>query len=151
VSSRFAFEFLAILCFVVTAAPASAQVLQVDLTLSMPARAGARSKFSVPIEQGPATLSGKLRNLSGGETVRADLVFDYRVPSGSIALDELVERIELTVLDAAGEVFGAPVTIEANLIHLNPNRARLFYRATLYYPSEEAGYDVRLQVFGNYE
>ena len=142
--------FLAILCLLV-APTASAQVLQVDLTIAMPARAGARSKFEVPIEQGPATVSGRLRNLPGGETLRVDLVFDYRVPRGTIALDELVERIELAVLDSAGEVFGAPVTLETNLVHLNPNRARLFYRATLYTPGEEAGYDFRLQVFGNYE
>lgn len=149
--SRSTLVCLAVVLLFAAARPGSAQILQVDLVVEMPSRAGARAKFRVPIEQGPATVSGKLRNLSGGETVRVDLVFDYRLPRGSIALDELIERIELAVLDSTGEVFGAPVTLETNLIHLNPNRARLFYRATLYTPGEEGGYDLRLQVFGNYE
>jgi hypothetical protein len=72
------------------------------------------------------------------------------VPRGTIALDELVERIEVETATAAGDLF-QQVAIDAQLITLNPNRARLQYRVTLFHPTEGASYLVRLRLYGNYE
>jgi hypothetical protein len=43
------------------------------------------------------------------------------------------------------------VAFGAALVNLNPNRATLSYRATLYQPTTDSGYVVRVRVFGNYE
>ncbi len=84
-----------------------------------------------------------------GDTVRVDLRFDYRIPPETIALDEFIDRIELTTEDRSG-VAGS-VTIDTNLVNLNPNRAALLYRATLYRPGTAGAYVARVRVYGNYE
>jgi hypothetical protein len=130
------------------AAVASASELQIDLVVPMPP-AGAR-RVMVKIPPGDATMKAVLRNQRGGETVRVDLLFDYRVPPG-IVFDEIIDSIEISVETATGEPFSAPTIIDPGEINLNPNRARLEYRATLYHPTDPAGYGVRLRLFGNYE
>lgn len=91
-----------------------------------------------------------LRNQRGGETVRVDLVFDYRVRPG-IVFDEIIDRIEIVVETITGEPFSEPTIIDPGTINLNPNRVPLAYRATLYHPADPAGYVVRVRLFGNYE
>ena len=82
--------------------------------------------------------------------MRVDLVLDYRVPKDTIALDELVERIEVETATSGGELFTQAV-LDTQLVHLNPNRAKLLYRVTLYHPTDEPTYLLRLRLFGNYE
>jgi hypothetical protein len=52
----------------------------------------------------------------------------------------------------AGNEFSR-VTIDPNTVPLNPNRAPLYYSATLYKPPRtgQSAYLVRIQFFGNYE
>jgi hypothetical protein len=142
---------LALLLLVGAASPTAAQVLQVDALLSLPTGAGGAAGFAEPIESGPARVTGIARNLRG-DAVQLDLTFRYRLPRDTIALDEVIERIEITTETPEGEVFFA-TTIDTQLIPLNPNRTPLFYRATLYHPDAESGerYVVRVRVFGNYE
>jgi hypothetical protein len=79
-----------------------------------------------------------------------DLAFRYRVPRDTIALDEVIERIEVVAETTQGEEFLA-AAIDSELIPLNPNRAPLLYRVTLYRPEEDETYVLRVRVFGNYE
>jgi hypothetical protein len=131
------------------AGPSTASELQIDLAVAMPASGSRRVVQSIP--PGDATMQAVLRNQRGGETVRVDLRFDYRVPPGPVVFDEIIDRIEITVETADGEAFSVPTIIDPGEINLNPNRASLTYRATLYHPAERAGYVVRLRLFGNYE
>jgi hypothetical protein len=125
--------------------------LQVELALPIATARSGQAKSLVPIEEGGlATLLTAARNQRDGETVRVDLVLDYRVPRDTIALDELVERIEVETATAEGELF-QQAAIDAQLITLNPNRARLFYRVTLFHPAEDESYLLRLRLYGNYE
>ncbi len=128
----------------------SAQMSQVDLSIPMSTKSRSHEKFKTAIQEGPATLSGTIRNLRGGETVRVDLVFDYKIRRGTIAFDELISGIEITTETEEGEVFGT-VIFDTQLIALNPNRAPLFYCTTLYYPKNSNSYLVHIRVFGNYE
>jgi len=139
-----------LLTFLATPIISSAQMSQVDLSIPMSTKSRAHTKFTTPIQGGPATLTGTIRNLQSGETVRIDLVFDYTIPQGTIAFDELIHEIEITTETQAGEIFSS-VIIDTLLIPLNPNRARLFYCTTLYYPQDSNAYLVHIQVFGNYE
>jgi hypothetical protein len=149
VAPRPLFVLLA-LWLALVAAPAAGQVLQVDLALSAPTRPGGAVRFEAPIgELGPATLSGVARNRKGG-AVQVDLVLRYQIPRDSIALDEVVERIELATETAAGDPFLA-ATLDTALIPLNPNRTPLRYRVTLYRPEEGETYRLRVRLFGNYE
>lgn len=138
--------------FVSLATPivSSAQMLQVDLTIPMSTGSRSYNKFKTPIQGGPATLTGTIRNLQGKETVRIDLMLDYTIPQGTIAFDELIHEIEITTETQDGEIFGS-VIIDTQLIPLNPNRAPLFYCTTLYYPKSSKTYLVHIRVFGNYE
>jgi hypothetical protein len=131
------------------AAPAAAQELQLERTLELPAGRRARAALSAPIEPGAATLDVVARNLRGG-AVQVDLAFRYRVPRDTIALDEVIERIEVAAETAQGDTFQS-AAIDTQLIPLNPNRAPLLYRVTLYRPEEEDTYVLRVRVFGNYE
>jgi acyl dehydratase len=125
--------------------------LQVELALPVSTAPSGKARSLVPIEhEGIATLRTVVRNQRDGETTRVDLKLDYRVPPGTIALDELVERIEVETATAEGDLF-QQVAIDAQLITLNPNRARLQYRVTLFHPTEGASYLVRLRLYGNYE
>ena len=132
------------------AVPVAAQVLQVDLDVSVPTNAGGSARFEAPIgETGPATLSGVARNRKGG-AVQVDLLLRYRIPRDTIALDEVVERIEVSTETFAGDPFLA-ATLDTALIPLNPNRTPLRYRVTLYHPEEGESYRLRMRLFGNYE
>jgi len=82
---------------------------------------------------------------------RSRLNLDYN--SGTdIALDELISQIVVSTSDNTGNEFSR-VTIDPNTVPLNPNRAPLYYSATLYHPPRNGRslYLARIQVFGNYE
>jgi hypothetical protein len=142
-----AIRFLA-LAFLV-AAPAAAQELQLERTLELSSDRGAAGRFVARLEPGDATVAVFARNLRGG-AVQIDLAFRYRVPRDTIALDEVIERIELATETTGGDEFIA-AAIDSQLIPLNPNRAPLLYRVTLYRPEEEETYVLRVRVIGNYE
>src|SRR5438093_4789196 len=107
--------------------------------------------FGAGIEGGEATLRGTAQNLPGKETVLVTLHFDYRT-NADIALDELISQIVISTCDRAGNEFSR-VIIDPNTVPLNPNRAPLYYSATLYHPPQNGRslYLARIQVFGNYE
>jgi hypothetical protein len=108
--------------------------------------------FAAHLAGGPATLTGSVSNLPGGQTALVALQFDYRV-GAEIAFDEIISQIVVWVEDLNGDVFSS-VTIDPNTVHLNPNRVPLYYSATLYTPEHTRGhngYIVRVRVFGNYE
>jgi hypothetical protein len=143
-----ALAIIALLVGVASAPPAAAQVAQVDTGLGLSTSPTARNRVRVPIEQGSATVEITARNIP--DAVVVDLFFRYVVPPDTIALDELVERIEVATETPDGKPFFA-AAIDAQLIPLNPNRIPLFYRVTLQRPTEGIGYRVRAKVFGNYE
>ena len=107
--------------------------------------------FHAHLQGGEATVRGSVLNLSGGETVLVSLHFDYNT-NADIALDELISQIVISTSDRAGNEFSR-VTIDPNTVPLNPNRAPLYYSATLYHPPRNSRslYLARIQVFGNYE
>ena len=96
-------------------------------------------------------MKGTVTNLRGGETARVFLHFVYRT-NADIALDELISQIVISTSDTAGNEFSR-VMIDPNTVPLNPNRAPLYYSATLYKPprGDRNVYITRVQVFGNYE
>jgi hypothetical protein len=108
-------------------------------------------QFRARLEDGEATLRGSVQNLPGGETALVLLHFDYNTDA-DIALDELISQIVVSTSDRAGNEFSR-VTIDPNTVPLNPNRAPLYYSATLYRPPRDGRrlYFARIQVFGNYE
>jgi hypothetical protein len=107
--------------------------------------------FHARLEGGGATVRGSVQNLPGGETLLVSLRFDYNTDA-DIALDELISQIVVSTSDNAGNEFSR-ITIDPNTVPLNPNRAPLYYSATLYHPPRNGRrvYLVRIQVFGNYE
>jgi hypothetical protein len=108
--------------------------------------------FSGQLDGGPATFTGSVSNLPGGDTAFIALKFDYRTRA-DFALDEIIARIVITVEDFNGNIFST-ATINPNTIHLNPDRVPLYYSATLYKPEPTRrypGYTTRIKVFGNYE
>lgn len=122
--------------------------LQVDV--SVPAKPnGLAASFRRWLEPGDATVAGRVRNLPGGETALVTLTFNYKV-NADFALDEIIALIVITIEDTEGNEFSR-VTIDPNMINLNPNRVPLYYSATLYKPAPQTRYVVRVQVFGNYE
>ena len=125
--------------------------MQADVQMRVNSHDRRLVKFSAGLEGGEATLRGTVQNLPGGETVRVSLHFDYRTDA-DIALDELISQIVISTSDNAGNEFSR-VTIDPNTVPLNPNRAPLYYSATLYHPPRigRSLYLARIQVFGNYE
>jgi hypothetical protein len=107
--------------------------------------------FHARLEGGGATVRGSVQNLPGGETLLVSLRFDYNTDA-DIALDELISQIVVSTSDNAGNEFSR-ITIDPNTVPLNPNRAPLYYSATLYHPPRNGRslYLARIQVFGNYE
>ncbi len=107
--------------------------------------------FRAPLEGGGATLRGSVQNLPGTETALVLLHLDYST-NADIALDELISQIVVSTSDKAGNEFSR-VRIDPNTVPLNPNRAPLYYSATLYKPprGNRSLYIARIQVFGNYE
>ena len=107
--------------------------------------------FHARLEGGGATVRGSVQNLPGGETLLVSLRFDYN-SDADIALDELISQIVVSTSDNAGNEFSR-ITIDPNTVPLNPNRAPLYYSATLYHPPRNGRslYIARIQVFGNYE
>jgi hypothetical protein len=129
------------------AAPAAAQCpqpAQVDEVLDV---SGSSAVLQTKIAPGDARLRVRATPMFRRDVVRADLRFAYPVPRGTIAFDELVCRIELSVEDAQGAILSR-AAIETDDVHLNPNRVPLAYRVTLYL---NGGERVRVRVFGNYE
>lgn len=118
----------------------------VQADVSVPLAPG-KARFEQKLAPGDARMVGRVRPQRGGETVRVDLGFDYRIPEDTIAFDEIICEIEVTIEDALGnEVSRA--RIDPNDINLNPNRVPLFYSATLY---TGEGTSARVRVRGNYE
>ena len=107
--------------------------------------------FHARLEGGGATVRGSVQNLPGGETLLVSLRFDYN-SDADIALDELISQIVVSTSDNGGNEFSR-ITIDPNTVPLNPNRAPLYYSATLYHPPRNGRslYLARIQVFGNYE
>jgi hypothetical protein len=132
-----------------TSGPASAQIVQVDTSFPMSNAPLAAASVVSLVEQGPANVTITARN-HPQDAVTIDLAFRYRIPPDTIALDELIDRIEIATETLAGERHFASA-IDAQLIPLNPNRVPLFYRATLYRPTDERAYRVHVRVLGNYE
>ncbi|HVH04563.1 MAG TPA: hypothetical protein VNE71_01025 [Myxococcota bacterium] len=147
-------SLLAAVVAVLLAVPAHAgdpkAPLQLELSLPIATAPSGKARSVDAIEPGDATIRTVARNQRGGETVQVDLTLDYKVPKGTIALDELVERIEVETAAPGGELFQQAV-IDAQLVTLNPNRAKLLYRVTLFYPTDAPTYLLRLRLFGNYE
>ena len=139
-----------LLTFLATPIFSSAQVPQVDLSIPVSTESRSHAKFTTPIQGGSATLTGTISNLQGKETVGIDLVFDYTIPQDTAALDELIDRIEITTETQEGEIFGSAI-ISTPLMFLNPNRAPLVYFVTLYYPQDSNAYLVHIRVFGSYD
>ena len=110
-------------------------------------------KFRARVEPGTATVEGSVENLPRGDTALVTLKFDYKIPPGNVVFDELISTIEVSIYDAQGNVVSA-ATIDAQYVHLNPNRVPLFYTLTLYTPpsgTASTPYFARIRVFGNYE
>jgi hypothetical protein len=107
--------------------------------------------FRARLDGGGATVRGSVQNLPDGETLLVSLQFDYN-SDADIALDELISQIVVSTSDNAGNEFSR-ITIDPNTVPLNPNRAPLYYTATLYHPPRNGRslYLARIQIFGNYE
>src|SRR6266581_3152763 len=107
--------------------------------------------FHARLEGGGATVRGTVQNLPGGQTVLVSLRFDYN-SDADIALDELISQIVVSTSDNAGNEFSR-ITIDPDTVPLNPNRAPLYYSASLYHPlrNSRSLYLARIQIFGNYE
>jgi len=140
------------LCFVSQLAIGQEQPpLQADVQVQVKYKDKRLVQFRARLEGGEATLRGSVQNLPGGETALVLLHFDYNTDA-DIALDELISQIVVSTSDRAGNEFSR-VTIDPNTVPLNPNRAPLYYSATLYRPPRDGRrlYFARIQVFGNYE
>jgi hypothetical protein len=124
--------------------------LQVDVEVRMPRNLESRN-FKRVLEGGTATIRGRVDNIDENGTVVVTMRFDYR-SGADIALDEIIDRIIVTIESQQGEEF-AVSTIDPNDIHLNPNRAPLFFSTTLYRSPVSVSRDfrVRIRVYGNYE
>jgi hypothetical protein len=149
---RFTIVALLFFCFASQFLIAQEQApLQADVQVRVNSRDRRLVQFRARLEGGEASLRGTVQNLPGGETVLVSLHFDYRTDA-DIALDELISQIVIATSDNAGNEFSR-VTIDPNTVPLNPNRAPLYYSATLYHPHRDSRrrYIVRIQVFGNYE
>src|SRR5205823_5783844 len=120
--------------------------LQADVQVRINYNDRRRVPFRARLEGGEATVRGSVQNLPGRETVLVSLHFDYSTDA-DIALDELISQIVISTSDRAGNEFSR-VAIDPNTIPLNPNRAPLYYSATLYQPPRDGRrlYLVRIQV-----
>ena len=112
---------------------------------------GAWFNFALALKAVRQRFEGLSKICLGGGTVLVSLRFDYN-SDADIALDELISQIVVSTSDKAGNEFSR-VTIDPNTVPLNPNRAPLYYSATLYHPPRNGRslYFARIQVFGNYE
>ncbi len=140
------------LCFVSQLAIGQEQApLQADVQVQVKYNDKRPVLFHARLEGGGAVVRGSVLNLPGGETALVLLHFDYNTDA-DIALDELISQIVVSTSDRAGNEFSR-VTIDPNTVPLNPNRAPLYYSATLYRPPRDGRrlYFARIQVFGNYE
>jgi len=150
---RFAFVALLPLCFAsqLVIGQEQSPPLQADVQVRINHGDRRLVPFRARLEGGEATVRGSVQNLPGRETVLVSLRFDYN-SRADIALDELISQIVVSTSDKAGNEFSR-VTIDPNTIPLNPNRAPLYYSATLYHPPRNGRslYIARIQVFGNYE
>jgi hypothetical protein len=149
---RLAIVALLPLCFVSQLITAQEQPpLQADVQLRVNHGDRGLVRFSAGLEGGEATLRGSVQNLPGRETVLVSLNFDYDT-NADIALDEIISQIVVSTSERIGNEFSS-ATIDSNTVPLNPNRAPLYYSATLYRPPRDGRntYFLRIQVFGNYE
>jgi hypothetical protein len=149
---RFAAVFLLTLCLASQLVIGQEQSpLQADIHVRVNYKDKRPVTFRGRLEGGEATVRGSVLNLPGGETAVVFLHFDYNT-NADIALDELINQIVVSTRDKAGNEFSG-VTIDPNTVPLNPNRAPLYYSATLYQPPRDGRrlYIARIQVFGNYE
>ena len=125
--------------------------LQIDARVQADGNNRVAATFERQIKPGLATVSGRIRNLPGGETALVKLHFDYNTEA-DFALDEIISLIVISLENSSGTEV-ARATIDPNDVNLNPNRVPLHYSATLYKPQHAAtnGYIVRVRVYGNYE
>jgi len=125
--------------------------IQVDVRIPVKSHRGLAGRFEQQIAPGPATVSGRVYNLPGGQTSLVTLQFDYR-SRAEFALDEIIARIVIAIEDLNGQQLGIAI-IDPNTINLNPNRVPLYYSATLYNTQgdQRQDYVAHVQVFGNYE
>ncbi len=125
--------------------------IQVDVRIPIKSHRGLGGRFEQQIAPGPATISGRVYNLSGGQTSLVTLQFDYR-SRAEFALDEIIARIVIAIEDLNGQQLSIAI-IDPNTINLNPNRVPLYYSATLYNTQgdQRQDYIAHVQVFGNYE
>jgi len=125
--------------------------LQADVRIRVDYNDRGLVSFRALLGGGEATLRGTVQNLPGGETSFVQLHFDYRTDA-DIALDKLISQIVIWTSDRTGNAF-SKVVIDPNSVPLNPNRVPLHYAGTVYKPprNNRTSYDVRIQVFGNYE
>ncbi len=149
---RFAVVALLLLCFAPHLVIGQEQSpLQADVQVRVNHGDRRVVPFRARLEGGGATVRGNVQNLPGGETLLVSLRFDYN-SDADIALDELISQIVVSTSDNAGNEFSR-ITIDPNTVPLNPNRAPLYYSATLYRPPRNGRslYLARIQIFGNYE
>src|SRR5207253_5203600 len=145
---RFAFVALLPLCFASHLLMGQEQSpLQADVQVRVNYNDRRLVPFRARLEGGGATVRGSVQNLPGKETVLVSLHFDYNT-GADIALDELISQIVVSTSNKAGNEFSR-VTIDPNTVPLNPNRAPLYYSATLYHPPRDGRslYIARIQVF----
>lgn len=123
---------------------------QANIRVRIPGVSDGRN-FKAPLAGGTATVRGRVISLEGDDTTLVSMRFDYR-SGADIALDEIIDRILVTVEDQQGTELGRSV-IDPNDIHLNPNRSPLLFSTTLYRPQDTrlGSYIVRIRVYGNYE
>ncbi len=145
-----------ILLILLSAAPMAlmaqeAPPLQVDARVRADGSGRVAATFERQIKPGLAKVSGRVRNLPGGETALVRLRFDYDT-TADFALDEIISLIVISLENSSGNEV-ARATIDPNEVNLNPKRVPLHYSATLYKPEHAAanGYIVRVRVYGNYE
>jgi hypothetical protein len=66
-------------------------------------------------------------------TAVVHLRFTYRVAPGTIALDEIINRIVVETLTLTGEAVGR-IAVDPNDVNLKPERVLASYRLTIYRP-----------------
>jgi hypothetical protein len=149
---RFAIVALLFLCFASQLVLGQdGSPLQADVQVQVRYNDKRPVPFHAHLQGGEATVRGSVLNLPGGEILLVSLHFDYNT-TADIALDELISQIVVSTSDRTGNEFSR-ATIDPNTVPLNPNRAPLYYSATLYRPPRDGRrlYLTRIRVFGNYE
>jgi hypothetical protein len=129
-------------------ARAAGPPLQAVLATAVPGGPGESVALKGRLDGGNAVVAMHVANREDPRTAVVHLRFTYRVAPGTIALDEIINRIVVETLTPTGEAVGR-IAVDPNDVNLNPNSSSLAYRLTIYRP--EGDYRLRVRVFGNYE